>query len=260
MTNEFVKLDIEGPIALITIDRPKALNALNQQVLTELDSAISQIVAHPDARALIITGGGEKAFVAGADIAEMSGYSTTQALAFATRGHAVLARLEALPIPTIAAVNGFALGGGLELALACDLLYVSEKAKLGLPEVSLAVIPGFGGTQRLTRLLGRSRAKELIFTGDPIDAAKAKEIGLALEVLAPEALLPRCKEIALKIASRGPVAVAQAKRAIEAGADLPLKDANELERQAFALLFGTDDQKEGMRAFLEKRKAAFKNA
>jgi len=260
MINEFVKLDFEGPLALITIDRPKALNALNQQVLVELDAAISQIVAHPDARALIITGGGEKAFVAGADIGEMSGYTTTQALAFASRGHSVLARLEALSIPTIAAVNGFALGGGLELALACDLLYVSEKAKLGLPEVSLAVIPGFGGTQRLTRLLGRPRAKELIFTGDAIDAAKAKEIGLALEVLAPEALMPRCKEVALKIASRGPVAVAQAKRAIEAGADLPLKDACELERQAFALLFGTDDQKEGMRAFLEKRKAAFKNA
>jgi enoyl-CoA hydratase len=172
----------------------------------------------------------------------------------------VFARLEALPIPTIAAVNGFALGGGLELALACDLLYVSEKAKLGLPEVSLAVIPGFGGTQRLTRLLGRNRAKELIFTADAIDAAKAKEIGLALEVVAPEALLPRCKEIAHKIASRGPVALSQAKRVIEAGADLPLEDANEIERQAFSLLFGTDDLKEGMRAFLEKRKAAFKNA
>lgn len=259
MNAEFVKLDLEGPVAVLTIDRPKALNALNQQVLSELDAAITQVSARPDTRALIITGGGEKAFVAGADIGEMAGYTTAQALAFATRGHQVLARLEALPIPVIAAVNGFALGGGLELALACDFVYASEKAKLGLPEVSLAVIPGFGGTQRLTRLLGRARAKELILTGDPIDAAKAKEIGLVLEVLAPEALLPRCKEVAQKIASRGPVAIAQAKRVIEAGADLPLKDANELERQAFAVLFGTDDQKEGMRAFVEKRKAAFKN-
>lgn len=260
MTAEFVKLEFEGPIALITIDRPKALNALNLQVLNELDGAISQIVAHVDARVVILTGGGEKAFVAGADIAEMANYTPLQGLAFSTKGHQVFARLEALPIPTIAAVNGFALGGGLELALACDLLYASEKAKLGLPEVSLAVIPGFGGTQRLTRLLGRNRAKELIFTGDPVDAAKAKEIGLALEVLAPEALLPRCKEIAHKIASRGPVALSQAKRVIEAGADLPLEDANEIERQAFGLLFGTDDLKEGMHAFLEKRKAAFKNA
>lgn len=260
MTLEFIKLEFDGPIALITIDRPKALNALNAQVLTELEHAIGQVSAHADARALIVTGAGEKAFVAGADIAEMSQYTTSQALAFATKGHQVLARLESLSIPTIAAVNGFALGGGLELALACDLLYVSEKAKLGLPEVSLAVIPGFGGTQRLTRILGKMRARELIFTGDPIDAAKAKEIGLALEVLAPEALLPRCKEVAHKIATRGPVAIAQAKRVIESGADLPLKDANELERQAFALLFGTDDQKEGMKAFLEKRKAAFKNA
>ncbi len=260
MTAEFVKLEFEGPLALITIDRPKALNALNLQVLNELDGAISQIVAHADARVVILTGGGEKAFVAGADIAEMANYTPLQGLAFSTKGHQVFARLEALPIPTIAAVNGFALGGGLELALACDLLYVSEKAKLGLPEVSLAVIPGFGGTQRLTRLLGRNRAKELIFTADAIDAAKAKEIGLALEVVAPEGLLPRCKEIAHKIASRGPVALSQAKRVIEAGADLPLEDANEIERQAFGLLFGTDDLKEGMRAFLEKRKAAFKNA
>lgn len=257
---DFIKLEFDGPVATLTIDRPKALNALNRQVLDELDAALTQVTNHPDARALILTGGGEKAFVAGADIAEMASYSTAQALAFAAKGHAVMARLEGLSIPTIAAVNGFALGGGLELALACDLLYLSEKAKVGLPEVSLAVIPGFGGTQRLTRLLGRARAKELIFTADAIDAAKAKEIGLALELCAPEALLPRCKEVAQKIASRGPVAVAQAKRVIEAGADLPLKDANELERQAFAVLFGTEDQREGMRAFVEKRKAAFKNS
>jgi enoyl-CoA hydratase len=257
---DFIMLDFDGPVALLTIDRPKALNALNRQVLDELDAALTQVASAPDVRALILTGGGEKAFVAGADIGEMSGYTTAQALFFATKGQAVISRLEGLSIPTIAAVNGFALGGGLELALACDLLYVSEKAKLGLPEVSLAVIPGFGGTQRLTRLLGKNRAKELIFTADPVDAAKAKEIGLALEICAPESLLPRCKEIAHKIASRGPLAVAQAKRAIEHGSDLPLKDANELERQAFAVLFGTEDQKEGMRAFAEKRKAAFKNA
>lgn len=260
MGSEFVKLQFDGPVAVITIDRPKALNALNLQVFAELDAAITEVAGRAEARALIVTGGGEKAFVAGADIAEMRDYGTSQALAFSGRGQQVFARLEALAIPTIAAVNGFALGGGLELALACDLLYASEKAKLGVPEVSLAVIPGFGATQRLTRALGRQRARELIFTGDPIDAHKAKEIGLVLEVLAPEALLPRCHEVAKKIASRGPIAIAQAKRVIEGGADLPLRDANELERQAFAVLFGTEDQKEGMKAFLEKRPAAFKNA
>lgn len=260
MTLELVKVAVEGPVAIVTIDRPKALNALNQQVLSELDTALGQVAANADVRALILTGAGEKAFVAGADIAEMSQFSIDQARAFAERGHQVLARLEQLPFPTIAAINGFALGGGLELALACDLLYASEKAKLGLPEVSLAVIPGFGGTQRLTRLVGRGRAQELIFTGDPIDAARAKEIGLVLEVLAPDALLPRCREIALKIASRGPKAVAQAKRAIRDGADRPLPEANALEREAFAATFLTQDQKEGMKAFLEKRKANFTNS
>ncbi len=260
MTLEFVKVEFEGPVAVVTIDRPKALNALNQQTLSELEAAIVQVQGHVDARAVIITGAGEKAFVAGADIGEMAGYTPSQALAFSQKGHRVFALLEALPITTIAAVNGFALGGGCELALACDLIYASEKAKLGLPEVSLAVIPGFGGTQRLTRLLGRARAKELIFTGKTIDAAKALELGLVLEVLAPDALMAHCKEVAHQIAGRGPVAIAQAKRVIEAGADLPLKAANELEQQAFAVLFGTEDQKEGMKAFLEKRKAAFKNA
>jgi enoyl-CoA hydratase len=257
---DFVKLDVDGAVATITLDRPKALNALNQQTLLELEQAVAQVARSPEIRAVIVTGAGEKAFVAGADIAEMAAYTPTQALAFAQLGHRVFAALEALPVPTIAAVNGFALGGGCELALACDLLYVSEKAKLGLPEVTLAVIPGFGGTQRLTRQVGRARAKELIFSGDMIDATKAKEVGLALEVLPADKLLAHAREVAQKVATRGPVAVAQAKRVIEAGADLPLKDANELERQAFALLFGTEDQKEGMKAFLEKRKAAFKNA
>lgn len=258
MNGEFVRLDLEGQLALITIDRPKALNALNEKALTELDEALAQVAGTESLRALIVTGGGERSFVAGADISEMVGYTTTQALSFAIKGHQVLARLEALPIPTIAAVNGFALGGGLELALACDLIYASESARLGLPEVSLGIIPGFGGTQRLTRLIGRARAKEIVLSGEPVSAAKAKEYGLVLEVVRPEALLSFCKGVAEKIASRGPIAVSQAKRAIEAGADLPLKDANELERQTFAVLFGTRDQREGMHAFLEKRQPSFK--
>jgi enoyl-CoA hydratase len=257
---DFVKLEVDGTTAVITIDRPKALNALNQQVLGELEQAIKQVAGNAALRALIVTGGGEKAFVAGADIAEMAGFTTAQAMAFGELGHRVLDSLEALPIPVIAAVNGFALGGGTELALACDFIYASEKAKFGLPEVTLAVIPGFGGTQRLTRIVGRARAKEIIFTGDMLDAAKAKEIGLALEVLPPDQLLAHCKKVAATIAKRGPLAVAQAKRVVDAGASLELGKANALERDGFAKLFGTADQKEGMAAFVAKRPAEFKGA
>ncbi len=255
---DFIKLTHEGPLTTITVDRPKALNALNVQAVRELEQAVTEISHRTDTRCVILTGAGEKAFVAGADIAEMANYTPGQALLFAQAGHRALAGLESLHVPVIAAVNGFALGGGLELALACDFIYASEKAKMGLPEVTLAVIPGFGGTQRLTRLLGRARAKELIFTGDWIDAAKAKEIGLVLEVYKPEELMPKCREVATRIAARGPLAVAQAKRVIEHGADVELRVACEAERQAFAALFGSEDQREGMKAFVEKRAAAFK--
>ena len=255
MAYENIRLEHEGAIALLTIDRPKALNALNSKTLQELEAAVQSLGA--DTRALIITGGGEKAFVAGADIAEMASLPASQAREFAALGHRVFAMLEALPIPTIAAVNGFALGGGCELALACDFIYASEKAQLGLPEVGLGVIPGFGGTQRLTRLVGRARAKELVFTGGRIDAAKAKEIGLALEVVPAADLLAHCKGVAGKILKNGPLAISQAKRVIEFGADQDLRAANELERQGFAALFGSDDQREGMKAFLEKRPAVF---
>ncbi len=255
---DFVKLELDGSVATITIDRPKALNALNPQVLSELAEAIAQVAADPALRALILTGAGEKAFVAGADIAAMAAFSMEDAQAFGALGHRVLDSLEALGVPVIAAVNGFALGGGSELALACDLIYASEKAKFGLPEVTLGVIPGFGGTQRLTRLVGRARARELIFTGELIDAAKAKEVGLALEVLAPEQLLPHCRKVAATIAKRGPLAVAKAKQVINAGVELSLVKGNELEQRAFADLFGSEDQKEGMAAFLAKRPAEFK--
>ncbi len=257
---EFVKLQFDGPIATLTIDRPKSLNALNQQTLVEVGQAVAQVASSTETRCLIVTGAGEKAFVAGADIAEMQAFGPVRGMAFSRIGHDSFEALERLPIPTIAAVNGFALGGGLELALACDFIYASEKAKFGTPEVTLAVIPGFGATQRLTRLLGRARAKELVFTGELIDAARAKEIGLALEVVPAERLMPLCIEVAQKIAKRGPLAIAQAKRVMEAGAGMSLRDANEIEKQAFAMLFGTEDQKEGMKAFLEKRPAVFKNS
>lgn len=255
MAYENIRLETEDGIAILTIDRPKALNALNSKTLQEIESALNSLPA--TARALIVTGGGDKAFVAGADIAEMASISAAQAREFAALGHRAFLALEQLPIPTIAAVNGFALGGGCELALACDLIYASEKAKLGLPEVSLGVIPGFGGTQRLTRVVGKMRAKELVFTGERLDAAKAKEIGLVLEVLPADQLLAHCKAVAGKILKNGPLAVSQAKRVIEFGADQDLRAANELERQGFAVLFGSEDQKEGMKAFLEKRPAAF---
>ena len=254
---ELITLEWDAAIAVLTINRPKALNALNAQAIAELQQAISIVAARPDARALILTGSGEKAFVAGADISEMAGFTHAQALAFSIEGHKIGEGLAALGIPTIAAVNGYALGGGTELALACDFIYASEKAKFGLPEVTLAVIPGFGGTQRLTRLVGPARAKEIIFTGEMFDAAKAKEIGLVLEVLPADRLLPHCKEIAAKIAKRGPLAISRAKQVIDQGADLPIALSNDLERKAFAGLFDTLDQREGMKAFVEKRPPNF---
>ncbi|NVJ28486.1 enoyl-CoA hydratase/isomerase family protein [Myxococcus sp. AM011] len=256
MTYENIRLEHDGAVATLTIDRPKALNALNNKTLQEFEAAVKSLGA--DTRVLIVTGGGEKAFVAGADIAEMSSIAEhPEAQKFAELGHRAFALLESLSIPTIAAVNGFALGGGCELALACDFIYASEKAQLGLPEVGLGVIPGFGGTQRLTRIVGRARAKELIFTGGRIDAAKAKEIGLVLEVLPAAELLAHCRSVAAKMLKNSPLAISTAKRVIEQGADKDLGEANTLERQGFAELFGSDDQREGMKAFLEKRPAVF---
>ncbi|HVE81899.1 MAG TPA: enoyl-CoA hydratase-related protein [Myxococcales bacterium] len=258
MAYETIRLELEGQLAILTIDRPKALNAFNHQALGETEVALRFINSHADLRALIVTGGGDKAFVAGADIAEMAHLTPNEAREFAGAGHRVFHLMEALAIPTIAAVNGFALGGGCELALCCDLIYASEKAKFGLPEVGLGVIPGFGGTQRLTRLVGRVRAKEMIFTGEMIDAQKAREIGLCLDVLPPDKLMEHCRAVAAKLAKKGPLAIAQAKRVIEYGADGDLRSANELERQGFSMLFGSEDQREGMAAFLEKRQPVFK--
>ncbi|MFP2930027.1 enoyl-CoA hydratase-related protein [Pyxidicoccus sp. 3LG] len=255
MAYENIRLENDGAIATLYVDRPKALNALNTKTLQEMEAALESIGL--ETRVLIVTGGGEKAFVAGADIAEMAALPGPQAQEFGALGHRVFAMLEAMPIPTIAAVNGFALGGGCELALACDVIYASEKAKLGLPEVGLGVIPGFGGTQRLTRAVGRARAKELIFTGERIDAAKAKEIGLVLEVLPADALMAHCRSVAEKMLKNSPLAISKAKQVIESGADLELKVANEQERRAFGDLFGSEDQREGMKAFLEKRTATF---
>jgi enoyl-CoA hydratase len=258
MAYENLLWEVKDGVALLTFNRPKVLNAVNARVIEELDDAVRQVERDRAIGAVVLTGAGEKAFVAGADIAAMSTMTPAEARLFAERAHGVLARLAALPVPTVAAVNGYALGGGCEIALACDLVYASENARFGQPEVNLGIIPGFGGTQRLPRRVGMMRALEMILTGDLYDAARAKEMGLVLDVLPAAGLLPHAIAQAKKIAGKGPVAVALAKRAIHTGADADLSVANELERQAFSSSFATDDSREGMKAFLEKRAAKWK--
>ena len=259
MNYETILYEVSEGIATITINRPDVLNALNLQVLAELLDAIGRVRADAAAKVVIVTGAG-RSFVAGADIAQMSGFGVRDGMKFGDLGHAVLNGLEALDKPVIAAVNGFALGGGTEISLGCDFVYASTKAKFGQPEVNLGIIPGFGGTQRLARTVGMNKARELIYTGDVIPAEEAKRIGLVAEVFEPDELMAKVREKALLLISKGPVAIATAKRVMNKGVDLSLDAALELEKQAFAALFGTEDQKEGMKAFVEKRKPAFKNA
>ncbi len=252
-----VRVEVEGPFATVTVDRPKSLNALDSRTLQELERAAGDLAGRTDLRGVIVTGAGEKAFVAGADIAEMNGMDDERARDFGALGQRVMDVISALPVPVVAAVNGFALGGGCELALACDFIYASENARFGLPEVSLGILPGFGGTQRLSRLVGRARAKELIFTGDMIDAARAKEIGLVMDVVPLPKLLPHARAALERIAKKGPLAVRHAKKAIDRGADLELAGGLRIEREVFSDLFGSADRREGMKAFLEKRPAVF---
>ncbi len=256
-TQPLVKIEIDGAIALVTIDRPKALNALNSQLLSELDLLLTE-QAGAGLSALVLTGAGDRAFAAGADIAEMQAMPPREARAFAETGAALGSALEMSTRPWIAAVHGFALGGGCELALACDFIYASKAAKFGQPEVKLGVIPGFGGTQRLARRVGIGKARELVYTGDTINAEEALRIGLVDRVVEQAELLPAARATAAKIAANGPIAIAEAKRVILEGADLPLEAACALEQRAFGELFSTADQREGMAAFLAKRPAAFK--
>jgi len=258
MQLENILWKVEGGVGIATFNRPKALNALDTKTIRELGELLFAVEADASLRALVLTGGGEKAFVAGADIAEMSALSPLEARRFAEAGQRTFERLEALSIPTIAAVNGFALGGGCELAMACDLVYASEKAKFGQPEVNLGIIPAFGGTQRLQRRVGPSRAMEMILTGDMADAATAKSWGLALDVLPPEKLLDHALAQARKIASKGPAAIAAAKRILRATAAPRLAAGQLMEAEAFGVLFGTEDGREGLAAFVEKRPARFK--
>jgi enoyl-CoA hydratase len=248
----------EGAVCVLTLNRPEKLNALDAEILAELDAALEELSRDGSVSCAILTGAGDKAFAAGADIKAMLDMSTEQARAFSEAGHRVCTRIEQAPFPVIGAINGFALGGGCEIALACDFLYASDKAKLGQPEVNLGVMPGFGGTQRLARRVGIGRARELCYTGDAIGAEEALRIGLVNAVVPHAELMGKVRETATKIASKGRLAVAQCKRVLYTGADVPLAVANALETQAFAMLFGTNDRREGMRAFLEKQKPAFK--
>lgn len=247
---------IDG-IAIITINRPQAMNALNSELLAELGQLIKEIELDSDIKVVIITGSG-KSFVAGADIAEMVAKSAVQGREFARLGNAVFTALEEMEKPVIAVINGYALGGGCELALACDIRLASERAKLGQPEVSLGITPGFGGTQRLAKTVGVAKAKELIFTGRMIDSKEAQAIGLVNQVYPPEILMDEAEKMAREITAKGPIAISYAKRAINEGLNLDLKRGLELESQLFGLCFSTYDQKEGMTAFLNKRQAEFK--
>lgn len=251
-----VLLEHDGFVSTLTINRPDKLNALNRAVLEGVAAALDE-VQKAGARCLIVTGAG-KAFVAGADISAMQSMSPAEAQAFSELGHQVGNKMEAQPYPIIAAINGFALGGGCELALACDFAFASEKAKLGQPETKLGVIPGFGGTQRLLRRVGVAMARELVYTGKMIGAEEALRIGLVNAVFAPDALMTEARKCADAIATMGPVAIKEAKQLFIDGADRDLKEANQLEAEAFGRCFESPDQAEGMAAFLEKRPANFK--
>ena len=257
---EYTKLLIEKQenICIVKINNPQALNALNTTVLSELDCAFSEIASDNSISAVILTGEG-KAFVAGADIAQMSTMNAAGGKAFGEIGAAVFRKIELLDKPVIAAINGFALGGGCELAMCCDIRIASAKAKMGQPEVGLGITPGFSGTQRLPRIVGMGVAKELIYTADVINAEEAYRIGLVNKVVEPEALMDSALAMAKKIAKKAPIAVKYSKEAINRGMQTDLDSAIAIEANLFGLCFSTEDQKEGMAAFLEKREAVYKN-
>lgn len=247
---------VEGKIAIATINKPETLNALDGEVLEELKLIIDKVEMEKDLRVLIITGTG-RSFVAGADIRAQSVFDLEQARDWGRRGSSIFRRIEKLEIPTIAAVNGFALGGGCELAMSCDIIIASEKAKFGQPEVSLGIPPGFSGTQRLPRRVGIGKAKELILTGNMISASEAEKIGLANKVVAPEAFMDEVFEMAAKIAGNAPIAVKYSKACINRGMQTDIDSGIAMENELFAMAFATEDQTEGMAAFLEKRPAKF---
>lgn len=254
---EFINYEVEGAVAVLTINRPKALNALNSAVLDEINATLDGIDLNT-VRALIITGAGEKSFVAGADIAEMSTFTKAEGEAFGKKGNDVFRKIETLPIPVIAAVNGFALGGGCEISMACDIRICSENAVFGQPEVGLGITPGFGGTQRLARTVGVGMAKQLIYTARNIKSAEALRIGLVNAVYPIDELMPAAKKMASIIASNAPIAVRNCKKAINDGLQVDIDKAVEIEEKLFGDCFETEDQKYGMAFFLDRNKEKVK--
>lgn len=264
ITMEFKNLSVEkkeNGICILTLNRPQSLNALNRELIAELDQFITQLAETPwsSVKALVLTGSGEKAFVAGADIKEMSSLKEDEARLFSEQGQKVFRKLEALKIPVVAAVNGFALGGGLELALSCDFIYASTNAKMGLPEVSLGLIPGFGGTVRLARVVGVNRAREMILSAEMLTAEDALRVGLVNKVVQIAELMPTVLKTVETMISRGPIAVAKAKFMVLESYDMTIDAGLGLEANCFGQLFRFEDTKEGTQAFIEKRKAQFKN-
>jgi enoyl-CoA hydratase len=258
MPHENIRFETADSIGTLTIDRPKALNALNPETLREMLRCLRDVRRDSGVRALLLTGAGDKAFIAGADIAAMSKMSVVEAKEMARLGQRVTSAIEDLPIPVVAAVNGYALGGGLEMVMACDLVVASQKARFGQPEINLGIIPGFGGTQRLARRIGAPRAREMIYGGDMIDAETALAWGLVNRVVKAEELAAEARKLASVFVGKPGVALAQAKLAIQRGLDVDLENGLRLEAEAFAVTFSTEDRTEGMAAFLGKRKAAFK--
>ncbi|SPF38935.1 enoyl-CoA hydratase-isomerase [Syntrophobacter sp. SbD1] len=260
MSYENILFEIHDGVGVLTFNRPKVLNALNPQTLDEVADVISRAAREDAIRVLVLTGAGDKAFVAGADINEFLKFNTLSARYFAEKGQGIFFEIEQLPKPVIACVNGFALGGGCELAMACDFIYASEKARFGQPEINLGIIPGFGGTQRILRLIGRARAKELCMSGEMIDARQAKEIGLVAKVFPADQLFDETMKAARMLASKSPAGLRSIKKVIDCGSDIDLRSGCALEAEAFGVLFGTEDMREGVSAFLEKRKPQFKGS
>ena len=257
MTYEYLDLSGTEAVRVLTISRPAKLNALNRTALAELTAALDDLARDAALRVLIVTGAGPKAFVAGADIAEFEAFTEDEAARYAQAGQSAFDRLDALPVPTIAAINGYALGGGCELALACTFRIVADTARIGLPETSLGLIPGFGGTQRLARAIGRQRALELVLTGRQMTADEAVANGFALRVVPAGALLDEARALADQLAARAPVALRFAREAVAEGLDRPLQEGLAIEARLFGRAAGTEDMREGVRAFLEKRPATF---
>jgi enoyl-CoA hydratase len=258
MPYETIIHEVEGGIAIIRFNRPKVLNAINPTVVAELRECLGKIASDSSIRVLVLTGTGDKAFVAGADIATMKDFTPLEGKAFSQQGHEVLFQIESLPIPVIACVNGFALGGGTEIAMACDFIYAADTAQFGQPEINLGIMPGFGGTQRLSRLVGKSMAKELCMTGVMISAQEAKDIGLVNKVFPKEQLWEETVKVAKLLASKGRASLRAVKETIDRGYDQDLRIGCAVESDSFGLCMASEDSHEGMGAFLEKRKPNFK--